>query len=185
MNDRDELNQLWRSQPIGPETKGEDMLTIAMRKARRFDRMITVRNAAECLAAAVVTVLFTTMAVHTSNALIRAGNAVVAASGVWIIFYMLRFGREASNPAPDQSLRGFQHALLQKYEHQIQLLKNVKYWYLPPLYAGLLLASAGSIRENAAKGRPTWAEFVAPVIYTAVFAGVWWLNETKGVGYFQ
>jgi hypothetical protein len=181
MNDRDELDELWASQPRRPQMKGEDMLEMVIRKASRFDRMIAIRNAVECVAAGAVAVIFGTMAFNATNALMRAGNAVVAASGLWIIFYMLRYSREAGGPAPDQTLAGFRQALLRKYEHQIRLLKRVKFWYLLPPYMGLLLWSAGVISERAARGRLGWAEFAAPVIYTSVFAGVWWLNEVKGV----
>jgi hypothetical protein len=63
---------------------------------------------------------------------------VVAASGVWYGFYILRYGREAPSPAPDRSAADFQQALLRKHDHQIRLLKTVKYWCLAPPYVGLL-----------------------------------------------
>jgi len=157
------------------------MLTIAIQRANRFDHIIKVRNWVECGAAALVTVLFGIMAWRAPNALVRAGDLVVAASGLWIGFYMLRFGREALIPAPDRSLSDYQQGLLREYEHQIRLLKNVKYWYLLPPYVGLLLASAGTVMARAAEGRPGWPELIAVAIYTAVFGGVWWLNEGLGV----
>jgi len=181
MADRDEFGQLWCSQAAGPQVKGEDMLAMAMRKARQFDRTIKIRNAVECAAAAVVAVFFGLEALWSPNGLLRAGNLVVAASGLWIIFCMLRYGREARDPAPDQSLAGFRQALLRKYEHQIRLLKSVKYWYLLPPYAGLMLVSAGILRESAAKGRAAWSALIVAAVCTAVFAGVWWLNEVHGV----
>jgi len=180
MADNDELDQLWCGQAIGPPIKGEDMLTIAMRRANRFDRTIQVRNGVECGAAALLTVLFSVMAWKSPNALACAGNLVVAASGVWIAFYMLRYGRETSL-AEDRTLADFQHALLLKYEHQIRLLKNVKYWYLLPPYIGLLLASVGQVMAQTAQGRPGWPELIAVIVYTAVFGFVWWLNERYGV----
>jgi len=183
MSEKDELERLWSSQTAGPPTKGEDMLNIAIRKADQFDRMIRRRNVVECIAAAFVAVFFAIMAVRAPNALARAGNAVVAASGLWIIYYFARHGREARDPAPDQTLAGFQRALLGKYEHQIRLLKSVKYWYLLPPYAGLLLMSAGLILQNRHVARLGWADFILPVTYTAVYAGVWWFNEVAGVGW--
>ena len=157
------------------------MLAIAMRKAERFDRTIKIRNTVECVAGALVTVLFGVGAFRSPNGLMRAGNLVVAASGIWIIFYLLRYGRETRVPTPDQSLAGFRQALLRKYEQQIRLLKSVKYWYLLPAYVGLLLLSAGIFSARAAEGKPGWTEWIAVAIYTAVFAGVWWLNEVPGV----
>ena len=157
------------------------MLTIAIERVNRFDHTIKARNWRECGGAALVTAFFAFIAWRSPNALACAGNLGIAASGLWIVFYMLRYGREAPAPAPDRSLADFQQALLRKYEHQIRLLKNVKYWYLLPPYVGLLLASAGKMMADDAKGQPGWPELVAVTIYTAVFGGLWWLNEVYGV----
>ena len=157
------------------------MLTIAMERANRFDRMIRLRNWRECGAGVLVTAIFAFIAWHSPNALARAGHLIVAASGVWYSFYMLRYGREAPSPAADGSLADFQQALLRKYDHQMRLLKNVKYWYLLPPYAGLLLASAGILEANKAAGQPAWPQLIAFTIYTSVFAAVWWANEVYAV----
>jgi hypothetical protein len=181
MADRDELNELWCGQTTGPPMKGEDMLTIAMERANRFDRTIRLRNWRECGAGALVTAIFAAMAWRSPNALTLAGNLVVAASGLWVVFYMLCYGRGAPLPATDRSLADFQQALLHQYDQQIRLLQKVKYWYLLPPYVGLLLASAGKIMARTAEGQPGWPESIAVAIYTAVFAIVWWLNGTYGV----
>ena len=157
------------------------MLTIVMERAKRFDRKIKARDLRECLAAALVTAFFAFVAWRSPNALARAGNLMVAASGLWIVFYMLRYGREAPSLAADRSLADFQQALLRKSEHQIRLLKNVKYWYLLPPYVGLLLASAGIVMARTAEGQPGWPQLIAMAIYTAVFGSIWWLNEVYGV----
>jgi hypothetical protein len=158
------------------------MLTIAMDRANRFDRTIKGRNWRECLAAAVVTPLFAFIAWRSPNALACAGNLIVAASGLWIAFYLLRHGRNAPAPPPDRSLADFQQALLREYEHQIRLLKNVKYWYLLPPYLGLLLASLGIVMANIAERKPAWPQLIAAAIYTAVFAATWWANESYAAG---
>jgi hypothetical protein len=181
MADNDELNQLWCDQTTGPPLKGEYMLTIAIERANRFDRTIKARNWRECLVAALLTAIFAFIAWKSPNALARAGNLVVAASGVWIVFCILRYGREAKSPEADQSLLDFQQALLRKYEHQIRLLKNVKYWYLLPPYVGLLIANAGVAMARTAEHGPVWPQWIAMAIYTAVFGCIWWLNEGQAV----
>lgn len=182
MADNDELDRLWCSQTTGPSKKGADMLTIAIERAKRFDGKIRARNLRECLASVVVAAFFAFVSWNSPNALARAGNLLVAASGLWIVFYMLRYGRSAPAPTPDRSLEDFQQALLRQYDHQIRLLKNVKYWYLLPPYAGLLLASAGIVQQRAAQGQPGWPQWIAIAVYTVIFAGVWWLNEVYAVG---
>ena len=62
MDDKDELDQLWCGQPSGLSKKGEDMLTIVMRKTKQFDRRVLVRNITECIAAVIVVSAFTTAA---------------------------------------------------------------------------------------------------------------------------
>jgi hypothetical protein len=181
MADKDELNQLWCGQSTSPPTKGEDMLTIAMERANRFDRTIKLRNWRECGAGILMAAFFAFIAWNSPNALARTGNLVVAISGLWVAFCMLRYGREAPSPAPDRSVADFQQALLRKYDHQMRLLKNVKYWYLLPPYAGLLLASAGILEANKAAGQPAWPQLIAFTIYTSVFAAVWWANEVYAV----
>ncbi len=157
------------------------MLTLVLKKTKRFDRTIRVRNLTECVTAGVLAPLFALAAWLAANMWIRTGYAVVAGSCVWILFYLLRYGGDTRGPAPDQRLNVFEQELLKKYEHQIRLLKSVKYWYLLPLYVGLLLVDAGRISEHVAHGQAIWADFIAPVIYTAVFAAIWWLNESYGV----
>jgi hypothetical protein len=181
MADRDELDELWRGQSTGPPTKGEDMLTIAMERANKFDRTIKARNLREILGAVLLTALFAFIAWRSPNALSRAGNLVVAASGIWIAFCMLRYGRTAAAPASDRSLADFHVALLGEYDHQIRLLKNVKYWYLLPPYVGLLLASAGILMANTAAGQARSPQLIAAAIYTVLFGFIWWLNEGPGV----
>jgi len=181
----DELDRLWASQTAGPQTKGEDMLEIAIREANRFDRVVTRRNWRESIAAVVVAAIFAFQAFRAPNGLLLAGDAVIVASALWVIFYLVRYGREELDPAPDQTVAGFQHALLRKYEHQIHLLKSVKYWYLLPPYVGLLLLSAGRIFEHRRVAALGWIDFVALAFYTVLFAGVWWLNEVFALGHLK
>lgn len=181
MADHDELHQLWRCPAGCPSMKGEVMLALAMQKAHRFDRMIQMRNTFECAVALVMAAVFGRWAWHAPNTLTGVGRWVVAASMLWIVYYLLRYGREAAPPNPDQTLVAFQQALLGKYDHQIRLLRSVKYWYLLPPYAGLLLISAGMLSDLVAAHLPMWPVSLAVAAYTLLFGALWWLNEIKGV----
>ncbi|HLY19319.1 MAG TPA: hypothetical protein VKR61_18965 [Bryobacteraceae bacterium] len=157
------------------------MLANAIFRVNRFDRTVKVRNWTECGAAVLLAALFTLGAVKSPNDLMRAGNLIVAASGLWIIFYILRFGRSNQVPMPDQTLAGFRQALLRKYEQQIKVLKNVKYWYLLPPYMGLLVLTGGIMQARSA-ARPGWPELLSIVLVTVVFAVIWWINEGVALG---
>ncbi|MBZ5593610.1 MAG: hypothetical protein LAP39_15325 [Acidobacteriia bacterium] len=181
MNRLDELEQLWKTQPVDPAVKGEEMRKIVLQKTEKFDRTIRRRNILEMIAAAAVAAFFIYIAWGQHNGIERAGSFMLVASSLWIIYYMWRHGVEPPDPNPDQTLAGYQNALIRKYDHQIRLLRSVKFWYLAPFYVGLLISSVGLLKELAEKGAPTWFAFLFPAIYTLIFAGIWWLNEVYSV----
>ena len=181
MNRPDDLEQLWKTQPVDPAVKGEEMRQIVLKKTEKFDRTIRRRNMRETVAAAMVAIFFTYIAWGPPNGLVRAGSIILVAGALWIIYYMRRHGTEPPDPNPDQTLEGYQRALIRKYDHQIRLLRKVKFWYLAPMYVGLLTLSAAMLKERADKGTLTWADAMYPAVYTVVFAAIWWLNEVYGV----
>lgn len=202
MTGEDHLQALWTSQPLCISSKSEDIMTIVQKRLRQFHRMILTRNLVESAAALLVAVFFVLFAFHDSNFLQRLGDIVVAAAALWIVFYLFRFGKGPTTADFNQSLADFTQTLSAQYDHQIRLLKSVKYWYLLPLYAGLLIATAGGIANRAgwsslslrhALGSQLPAlifgleslsrsDFGALALITAFFGLVWWLNESYSVG---
>jgi hypothetical protein len=181
MDAKDELRELWCSQSDPIAITREDLIMLVQKKTRQFDRLILIRNLLESASALAVTVMFLAMAAHAPDALQRTGLLIVAASGLWIIIFLLRYGRASAPADPDQELNGYQRALVERYDHQIRLLKSVKYWYLLPPWIGLLIGSTGVLLQEFRNGRLGWYDFINPAIYTAFFALVWWLNEVHAV----
>ena len=181
MNEHNELRELWCSEPSSKTTDAKDILEFVQRKANHFDRIIVVRNWIEYTAAGVLMVVVGSYAFRSDNALVKAGWLVMAASMAWIVFYLVCFGKGPSTVDPSQDLMRYANALANRYDHQIKLLKSVKYWYLLPPYLGLLLETLGALQERA-RGGLRWIDLIWPAIYTAVFAVVWWLNEVYSVG---
>jgi len=181
MNRPDDLEQLWKTQPVDPAVKGEEMRKIVLKKTEKFDRAVRRRNLREMIAAVVLAAMGFSGAWLQHGAIERASSIILAVSSLWIIYYVSRYGAEPPDPNPDQTLAGYQRALVRKYNHQIRLLRNVKFWYLAPLYAALLTGSLGYFKDRAARGALTWADAIMPLIYTLIFAGIWWLNEIYGV----
>jgi hypothetical protein len=184
MNRSDELEQLWKTQPADAALRGEEMRKIIVGKMLAFDRRIQWRNRIETLAALAVAAFFAYAGWMQRNGIERAGCAIIVAGALYIIFYIRRNGGKARapDPNPDQTIEGYQCALVSKYDHQILLLRSVKYWYLAPMYIGLLTLSAGRLWDVSQEGALTWDAVTGPVIYTLVFAAVWWLNEVYAVG---
>ena len=181
MNQPDDLEQLWKTQPVDPAVKGEEMRKIVLQKTEKFDRTIRRRNIRETVAAALVAIFFTYIAWGQRNGIDRVGSIILVASSLWIVYYMWRRGAEPPDPNPDQTLEGYQRALVRKYDHQIRLLRNVKFWYLAPMYVGLLTVSAGLLKERVEKGSPIGLAVLYPIFYTLLGAGIWWMTEVYAV----
>jgi hypothetical protein len=77
------------------------------------------------------------------------------ACGLWIIYFLVRYGRSSAPANPEQDFNAYRRALVERYDHQIQLLKSVKYWYLLPLWIGLMLGSTGMVLSGSPE-RPSW-----------------------------
>ena len=160
------------------------MLTLVIERTRRFDRQIAVRNSIECIAAALVTGMFAWFAWKAPNEIIRAGMAIVALSGIWIAFYILRYGGGPKPLDPGIDLSAYPRILRESYERQIRLLRRVKYWYLLPPYLGLVVGSVGLWFQLVSEGENLLARFASLLdlgVTTVVFAVVWMLNEHYGV----
>jgi len=188
LNDR--LNHLWRSEASSSsssqkEKEGEAMLTMVIERTRKFDRQILMRNAREYVAAFLATAIFAWFAWKVPTGLEKIGYAIVAASGAWIGYYLFRFGSGPKALDPGVSLNAYNQLLRESYERQIRLARNAKYWYLLPMYAGLLVANLGFWLRMHNEGKNPWSAAVSLLIVTAGFVGVWILNEVYAVRYLE
>jgi hypothetical protein len=181
MNGKDELRELWCTQPYAGVTEGEELMKLIEKKTKRFDRIIRVRNFLECAGATVVAVMYAVSAARTHDGIERASFIVIAASAVWIMYFLLRSGHAPADADPSQDLSAYRRGLVERYDRQIRLLKSVKYWYLLPPYVGLLIGTVGVLLDHTRSGGIRWQDSILPAIYTAFFAFVWWLNEIEGV----
>jgi hypothetical protein len=183
---QDDFHQLWHCHTPSPTGKGgKEMLAIVVERTRAFDRRIVIRNTVECLAAALVVLVNVWLAWKAPSAVERAGFALVAASGVWIAFCILRFGAGRNQLDPGADLTAYRQMLVDKYDRQIRLLRNVKYWYLLPPYIGILISILGTWSRLASHGHSSWAAPMALGFVTVVFALVWIANEVVGVRHIE
>jgi len=183
---RDQLCDLWHGESPSPiEKEGEEMLNMVIERTHSFDRRIVVRNAIECVAAFVVVGIFAWFAWRAPSLLERVGNAMVAASGLWIAYYILRFGSGPRRLDLGVSLNAYNQLLRANYEQQIRLLRNVKYWYLLPPYVGLLVANLGLWLRLHGDGKGSWAALVSMATVTCIFGLVWIANEVYAVRHLE
>ncbi|MGC4055653.1 MAG: hypothetical protein QM757_43075 [Paludibaculum sp.] len=180
--ENDLLRDLWNNSAPVPMKKGDEMLHLAIERTRALDRQIAARNSLECAAALVVTAIFGWAAWRAPSPLEQLGLAIVSLSGLWIIHYILRYGRGPQQVDAGLDLTAYRSVLLENYNRQIRLLQSVQFWYLGPLYAGLLIANAGTALRLTREGRGITGPVLAVVLVTLVFGVILLLNRRVGAG---
>jgi hypothetical protein len=176
------LKELWNSAAPVPNKKGDEMLHLAIERTRALDRQIAARNALECAAALFTTAFFGWAAWRAPSLLEQLGLAIVSLGGLWIIYYIRQYGRGPSEVDAGLDLAAYRKVLLENCSRQIRLLQTVQFWYLGPLYAGLLIANAGAALRLTREGRSVFGPVFTVALVTLVFAGILLLNQRVGVG---
>lgn len=177
----DELRDLWNLDSDTGRRITPERLRDIEQKAIRFDRTIWFRDVRETAGGLIAAAVFVWLAIHDRTWLERAAHGWLAACGVWIGFYIRRYSHISREPVPEQNLLTYQHLLLDRYDRQIRLLKSARYWYILPLWAGLLFsAGAGMVRTG-----DVFRFGLAAICVTAVNAALVWLNEGIGVACLQ
>jgi len=121
------------------------------------------------------------LALYEHNALLRFSDIWLAACGVWFAFYLRRDSKRSLQPVPEQSLAVYRRTLMERYDGQIRLARSVKYWFLIPIWLGLLLQAVASLADPRGV-RKFW---LVMLVATAGLVFVWWLNEGPGVRYLE
>ena len=178
---RDELSELWHSEtPSLIEKEDEKMLTMVIEKTRNFDRRIVARNMREYMAAFIGLPFAIWGAWAAPSPLVRAGFVILTASALWVVYYIRRFAGP-KRLDPGASLNAYSQLLRASYEQQIRLLRTVKYWYLLPLYVGILVISLGRGLQAHAEGKSPRDAVVYMAAVTCLYVLIWILNEVYGV----
>jgi hypothetical protein len=181
MTPDDELRAIWCSAAGDVKCDPSVLSAEIERRTRGFERTIRHRDAREAAGGLLVAVIFTWLAFRDPTALERAAHLFLAVCGLWVIGYMRRFARSTETPDPRGTLAECRRGLIARYDAQVLLLRNAKYWYVLPFWAGLMASSvAGWLRTHNLPGAA-----ITIVIVTAVSLGLWWANEVAGVRYIE
>jgi len=82
-----------------------ERLAALIKKARALDRMVAVRNGVEAVAGLWVAGAFAVFAFQAPSWVVALGLGIIAASGLWIPFYILWKGRNKPEARSDENLR--------------------------------------------------------------------------------
>jgi hypothetical protein len=182
MNTQDELRELWNSQPSAATTTGEDLMQMVEARTKKFDRRVRARNLREIIASVIGGGVLAWTMLGSHDPWKITGGVVMEIGLAVIIYVLLRYGKTGSEPDTSGTLRDYTRSLIEKYDRQIRLLKTAKYWYLLPMYLGIVIMLVGSVLGHVRAGTLGPKVFLWPVILTAFFGFTWWLNEVYAVG---
>jgi CubicO group peptidase (beta-lactamase class C family) len=175
MND-DALKKLWQEQNFRSSPPLSDEAQIAAMKTRMkdFDKTISGRDYGEVAACIFILLFFGWNLTFRNNSLLtQAGCVVLIASSVFIGWKLIASKRRLPKAEPDAPLFDAVKAELQKVENQIGLLKSVAWWYLLPLFVGVMMCHWGGRGEILFK-------LIYSAFVLALFAFINWLNQ-RGV----
>jgi hypothetical protein len=151
MNDED-MKKIWQHQAV-PETEADlaALVTTAREKHRKFQRTIFWRDFREVGVAIVLIPIWIWMAVRqqapwTTYLMVPA---LLFVAGFMVIDRLRRKGGGAS---ASESVVDSLGSALRDVDHQIWLLRNVQWWYVGPIFAGLVIPDIHSLiagRQNA------------------------------------
>ena len=105
----------------------------------------------------------------------RVQAAVGITGGLVVVSYLWWQHRRLSPLDPSADGRAYQAALLDRLDGQIRLLKNIRYWYLLPLYLPVVWTVAETWR------RSPWVAVVGWAAMTAVYVVVAWRCERVAI----
>lgn len=180
MTSSDELRQLWQSD-INAAINQRDLLQELQRRSRNFDRKNRGRDILNVVAMLVVIVVYSWFAVGAANTLERVADVWLVGCAVWFVIYVRRYTRISRTPVPEQTLGAYRQALVGRYDSRIRLAKSVKYWFILPMWLGLLLYDI-AYRVNGGND----IKFARVLIFvTASSAFAWWLDEGPAVRYLE
>jgi hypothetical protein len=173
----DELFEVWKSNSGEGKIDQREIVRQLEKRAKGFDRTVRLRDLRETIAGFAVTAIFLWLATLDRSLVQRAVHLWLAGCGLWIVVFLRRYSKAQAKPSPDLSLDAYREALLERYDQQIGLLKNVKLWYLLPFWLGLLAGAA----DRVIQGDHALSALVSASLVTAFFGLIWWLNEVVGV----
>ncbi|HLJ45176.1 MAG TPA: hypothetical protein VKU01_04175 [Bryobacteraceae bacterium] len=178
---RDDLQQMWRAGSGGLAGPTAELIHNVQGKMLDFDRTIRWRDLRETAAAVFIAIVFSWFAIRGGAPLERFANIWLAGWGVCIVFFLRRYSQASRKPLPDMTLSAYSHALQERYERQIRLLKNAKYWYVFPFWVGMMLNAVAYLEHHGSIVR-----FLILSAGVTVFSGaIWWLNESIAAGYIE
>jgi len=169
----DALKQLWKGQDLEalPKLSDEAQIATLKKRMKRFDKTIQWRDYREVAACIVIIVYFGWhLLVGKYPALMQAGFVVLIGSAGFIAWKLIGSKLRLPKAEADAPVFDVVKVELQKVGNQIGLLQSVAWWYLLPLFVGMMLCTwggSGSFSTNLFGSSFTFV----------IYAFIYWLNQ--------
>jgi CubicO group peptidase (beta-lactamase class C family) len=169
----DVLKQLWQGQQIEalPALPDEAQIAALKRRMKSFDKTIEWRDYREVAACLFIIAFFGwDLAFRNNSAITQAGCVVLIASAAFISWKLMGSKRRLPKAEPNAPVFDAVKVELQKVENQVGLLTSVAWWYLLPLFVGVMLHYWGTRGSLLSK-------LVYFVFVLALYVFIYWLNQ--------
>ena len=171
MND-DALKKLWQEQRlVVPALPDEAQIAAMKMRMTCFDKTIQWRDYGEVAACIFIIVFFGwDLLFRNISALTQAGCLVLVGSAGFIAWKLMWSKCRLPKAEPSAPIFDAVRVELRKVENQIGLLESVAWWYLLPLFIGVILHNFGA-----------GGGFLSKLIYftfvLALYVFIYWLNQ--------
>jgi len=180
----EEIREVWRQEQEEQEeamSVSAEVMSYLDKGTGKLDADVAEERRAEMLAClggigiAAAVYAFADNAVQIAGAILMGAAAILLGGHVWLS------GRSILQPDPTTSLSAYRAAIAAKFDRQIRLLRQGKYWALP-VFLGLLAWQTGELLEAIERGDDRlWLGGAFTVLLYAVLIWSTWRNEVKGV----
>lgn len=171
----EDLENSWRQQKKEKDMyTQDDLLKIINTQMSAFDSKIQSRDHLEIAAVALIVIIFGILFFTVQSWWMKLGCWTLVFSGICIAFklYTTQKQENGNQLSFNKSLRKQLHDELDKVQRQKKLLKNVFWWYLLPIFTGLVFFTIGL---NVA----VTLKIVYLAIMTVVYAWIWKMNQAE------
>lgn len=185
MKNLDDLKQSWQSEsPIAPE-RFEEIVTKVQAGSDLLRSTIFRRDMLESIAAVLVVAVFAPGLFVAKNPVAWSGFALLVLVGITIPIVLWRARRRPSETDSDSTFRDFVSVEIDYLTRQTRLLRLVTWWYLLPIYLGIILICLG---VTGPRGYSTGEQILVAVyliLCGAFMVYVWRLNQRARTGHLQ
>jgi hypothetical protein len=161
----EDVRKQWQSEVDRPlaADRFKELLSVAQQKYSKLERTVYWRDLREIAAAMFVMVAFAAgwPAFYRKSLVAAAGAGILILAPPFIVYMLIRARRPIALPL-DASVLDCSRQRLTWLDRQIQLLQTVAYWYVAPIFVGIVLFDWGLARGH-------WLFFSAHVATSALF----------------